>query len=41
MGLAVCKRLVDVQSGRIWATAREGGGSEFGFTLPLAKESAS
>jgi K+-sensing histidine kinase KdpD len=41
MGLAVCRRLVEVQSGQIWARPREGGGSEFEFTLPLAKEQAS
>jgi len=39
IGLAVCKRLVEVQGGRIWARAREGGGTEFGFSLPLEKES--
>lgn len=36
IGLAVCRRLIDAQGGRIWAAAREGGGSEFGFTLPFA-----
>ena len=35
IGLAVCKRVVEAQSGRIWARSREGGGSEFGFALPL------
>jgi signal transduction histidine kinase len=34
LGLAVCKRLVEAQGGRIWARPREGGGSEFGFALP-------
>jgi PAS domain S-box-containing protein len=38
IGLAVCKRLVDVQGGRIWARRREGGGSEFGFSLQLSPE---
>lgn len=38
LGLTVCKRLVEHQGGRIWASAREGGGSEFHFTLPLASE---
>ena len=34
LGLAVCKRLVELQGGRIWAAARRGGGSEFAFALP-------
>jgi signal transduction histidine kinase len=38
LGLAVCKRLVEAQSGAIWARAREGGGLELGFTLPLFDE---
>ena len=40
LGLAVCKRLVEAQSGEIWARAREGGGLELGFTLPLFDEEA-
>jgi PAS domain S-box-containing protein len=36
IGLAVCKRLVEVQGGRIWVQRRPGVGSEFGFSLPLA-----
>jgi len=36
IGLAVSKRLVEALGGRIWALPREGGGSEFGFTLPAA-----
>ncbi len=35
MGLTVCKRLVEAQSGKIWARPREGSGLEVGFTLPL------
>jgi PAS domain S-box-containing protein len=35
IGLAVCKRLIEAQAGRLWARTREGGGSEFGFALPL------
>jgi len=38
MGLAVCKRLVEAQSGRVWAQPRQGGGSEIGFALPVVKE---
>jgi len=36
IGLAACKRVVESLGGRVWARAREGGGSEFGFALPLA-----
>ncbi|MGH2589047.1 MAG: ATP-binding protein, partial [Dehalococcoidia bacterium] len=38
LGLAVCRRLIEMQGGRIWAEAREGGGAVFRFTLPLAEE---
>jgi two-component system sensor histidine kinase KdpD len=38
IGLAVCRRLAEAQAGRIWAVRRDGGGSEFGFGLPLAPE---
>jgi PAS domain S-box-containing protein len=37
IGLAVCKRVVETQGGRIWARPREGGGAELGFALPLAE----
>ncbi len=35
MGLTVCKRLVEAQSGRIWAEQRDGGGLIVSFTLPF------
>jgi PAS domain S-box-containing protein len=38
IGLTVSKRLVEAMGGRIWAAPREGGGSEFGFSLPAAPE---
>ncbi|HSH21595.1 MAG TPA: ATP-binding protein [Candidatus Caenarcaniphilales bacterium] len=38
IGLAVCRRVLESQGGRIWARPRAGGGSEFGFALPLAPE---
>jgi PAS domain S-box-containing protein len=38
IGLAVCKRVIDVQEGMIWGRPREGGGSEFGFLLKEAPE---
>jgi PAS domain S-box-containing protein len=38
IGLAVCKRVIDSQGGRIWARPRQGGGSELSFALPLATD---
>jgi len=36
LGLAISYRLVQLMGGRIWATSREGQGSEFHFVLELA-----
>ena len=36
VGLAACKRVAESLGGRVWARPRDGGGSEFGFALPLA-----
>jgi PAS domain S-box-containing protein len=38
IGLSAAKHVVTILGGRIWATPREGGGSEFGYSLPLANE---
>ena len=38
IGLSAAKHVVTILGGRIWATSREGGGSEFGYSLPLANE---
>jgi PAS domain S-box-containing protein len=38
VGLAVCKRVIESHGGRIWAKPRDGGGSEFGFALPIGHE---
>jgi PAS domain S-box-containing protein len=39
IGLAVCKRLIEAQGGRVWAARRSaGGGSEFGFALPIVTD---
>ncbi len=35
IGLFVCRALVTAMDGRIWAGPRTGGGSEFGFSLPV------
>jgi two-component system sensor histidine kinase KdpD len=36
IGLAVCYRLVEAMSGRIWAQTRPDGGTEFMVALPIA-----
>ncbi len=35
LGLTVCKRLIEAQSGDIWAERRPGGGLTVAFTLPV------
>ena len=40
LGLTVCRRLVEAQGGRIWAKARQGGGTEVAFALALAGRGA-
>jgi PAS domain S-box-containing protein len=40
IGLSVCRRLVEAQSGRIAAGPAAGGGTEFWFTLPLGEDHA-
>jgi len=37
IGLALSHRIITRQHGSIWAEGREGGGSRFGFALPLAE----
>lgn len=39
LGLAIARHLVQAHGGQIWARSREGEGSTFSFTLPLAAES--
>jgi PAS domain S-box-containing protein len=38
LGLAVCKRLIELQGGSVWARTRDVGGAEFGFSLPALAE---
>ena len=40
LGLTAAQRAVTALGGRMWASARDGGGAEFGFSLPLAEPSA-
>ena len=40
LGLSVCQRIVDGMGGRIWARPRDGGGSEFGFAVPISGDSS-
>jgi two-component system sensor histidine kinase VicK len=38
LGLYIVKNLVESHDGRIWVTSREGKGSKFSFTLPVAQQ---
>jgi signal transduction histidine kinase len=40
LGLAICRRIVEAHGGSIVVVDREGGGSRFSFTLPVAEEAS-
>ena len=37
VGLSICRSIIDAHGGRLWATANDGGGVSFRFTLPIAE----
>jgi len=37
LGLAICRAIIDVHDGRIWAENGPNGGARFRFRLPLEK----
>jgi signal transduction histidine kinase len=38
MGLAISRSIIEAHGGRLWATANEGRGAVFQFTLPKGGE---
>jgi signal transduction histidine kinase len=38
MGLSICRSILQAHGGRLWATAKDGPGTLFHFTLPKYRE---
>jgi signal transduction histidine kinase len=38
MGLSICRSILQNHGGRLWATAHDGPGTSFHFTLPKCPE---
>jgi signal transduction histidine kinase len=38
LGLAICKKVIEIHGGKIWARNRVGGGAAFYFVLPRAQK---
>jgi signal transduction histidine kinase len=38
MGLSICRSILQAHGGRLWATAKDGPGTVFHFTLPKSRE---
>jgi signal transduction histidine kinase len=41
MGLSICRSILEAHGGRLWATAKDGPGTVFHFTLPKHREEES